>query len=256
VERYNDLDVAVLHLSEDMAGGFAVGRAVEEESWQVEAQPRGNDPKLTGTINATQWSLVTQSGYEISVLQLQVDQILDDYKGYSGSPVTLKSPTSAVIGILIEQLRSRLSLPTGQARPATNVLYAIPIQEVLNRFGLVREPLQNELRNFVETAQWNVDQAYDLLDPEVDISPADKAKAVRSLETAKMDIEHLKELLQENPSHPKYGSIIDQVDIIIDQVNRYLLPYISPSASKHENFQQRFTALKNALIKLDTLIPQ
>ena len=99
-------------------------------------------------------------------------------------------------------------------------------------------------------------RAYDLLDPKVNISPADKAKAVRSLETAKKDIEHLKELLQENPSHPKYGSIIDQVDIIIDQVDRYLIPYITPSASKHENYQQRFTALQNALTKLDTLNPQ
>src|SRR5947208_855856 len=42
VERDDDLDIAVLHLSEDVAEGLAVGRAVEEGSWQVETQPRGN----------------------------------------------------------------------------------------------------------------------------------------------------------------------------------------------------------------------
>ncbi len=117
-------------------------------------------------------------------------------------------------------------------------------------------PLPNTLRNCVETAQWNVDQAFDLLDPQVDISPADKAEAVRSLETAKKDIEHLERLLQVNPSHPKYGSIIDQARIIADQINRSLLPYITQSTSKHENYQKRFTALQNALTMLDTLIPE
>src|SRR2546425_2857242 len=52
VERDEDLDVAVLHLSEDVAEGLAVGRAVDGATWQVETQPRGNDPKLTGTISA------------------------------------------------------------------------------------------------------------------------------------------------------------------------------------------------------------
>ena len=140
VERDDDLDVAVLHLSEDVVEGLAVGRAVEGGSWQVESQPRDNDPKLTGTISATRRRLVTQSGHEIYVLQFQVDQILNDYKGYSGSPVVLKLPTEAVIGVLIEQLRSRLSVPTGQPKPATNVLYAIPIQDVLDRFDLPYVP--------------------------------------------------------------------------------------------------------------------
>jgi hypothetical protein len=100
-----------------------------------------------------------------------------------------------------------------------------------------------------------VDQAFDLLDPQVDISPADKAKAVRSLEAAKNVVEHLERLLQLNPSHPKYGSIKDQATIITNQVDRSLLPYITQPTSKHENYQKRFTVLQNALIKLDALIP-
>jgi tetratricopeptide (TPR) repeat protein len=127
-----------LHLSEDVAEGLAVGRAVEGGSWQVETQPRPNDPKLYGTITDTHRRFVKQDGgHEVYVLQLDEKQNLGDYKGYSGSPVVLKSPTDAVIGVLIEQLRSRLSVPTSQPKPATNVLYAIPIQDVLDRFALL-----------------------------------------------------------------------------------------------------------------------
>jgi WD40 repeat protein len=128
----NDLDVAVLYLSEDVAGGLVTGRAVEGRSWEAETQPRPNDPKLYGTITDIHRRFVKQDGgREIYVLQLYEEQNLGDYKGYSGSPVVLKSSTDAVIGILIEQLRSRLSVPTSQPRPSTNVLYAIPIQDVL-----------------------------------------------------------------------------------------------------------------------------
>src|SRR6266702_2225698 len=47
VEGDDDLDIAVLHLGEDVAEGLAVSRAVEGAAWQVETQPLGNDPKLT-----------------------------------------------------------------------------------------------------------------------------------------------------------------------------------------------------------------
>src|SRR6266496_5368100 len=42
VEKDDDLDVAVLHLSEDVPEGLAVGRAIEGAAWQVETQPLGN----------------------------------------------------------------------------------------------------------------------------------------------------------------------------------------------------------------------
>ena len=125
-----------------MCRGASSGPSCRGGSWQVETQPRGNDPKLTGTINATHGQFVNSQGHEIYVLQLQVDQNLDDYKGYSGSPVALKLPTGAVIGVLIEQLRSRLSGRLVNPRPATNVLYAIPIQDVLDRFGLTYELIE------------------------------------------------------------------------------------------------------------------
>ena len=101
-----------------------------------------------------------------------------------------------------------------------------------------------------------MDQAYDLLDPKVEIFPEDIVNAAQSLETAKKDIEHLKKLLQETPSHPKYGSIIDQVPIITEQIKCSLIPYLKPTAPQDENYQKRFVALRNALKILDILIPE
>jgi tetratricopeptide (TPR) repeat protein len=125
-----------LYLGEDVLGGLAMGHAVEGAGWKVETQPRGNDPMLKGTIDATRWRVVKKSGKEIYVLQLRVYEHLGDYKGYSGSAVILDSPSGGVIGILIEQLLSRLSVTIGQSKPATNVLFALPIQDVLDRFDL------------------------------------------------------------------------------------------------------------------------
>jgi hypothetical protein len=142
VESDKDLDIALLHLGEDISGGLVVDRATEGMEWQVQTRPLSNDPKLTGTVTATRRQLEKSQGQNttISVLQLQVDQNLDSYKGYSGSPVVLKQPPGPVIGVLVEQLLSRLSVLTDQPRRATNVLYAVPIQDVLERFNLLDVP--------------------------------------------------------------------------------------------------------------------
>jgi Trypsin-like peptidase domain len=136
VEGDETLDVAVLHLREKVAEVLAVGHATEGGYWRVEAQPQGNDPLLTGTIDAARRRLVNDKGHQTEVVQLRVDQELGDYKGYSGSAVALQSPRGVVVGVLVEQLRWRLPSPAGQPRPAANVLYAIPIQAILDRFGL------------------------------------------------------------------------------------------------------------------------
>jgi FHA domain-containing protein len=137
VEGNEDLDIAVLYLGEDVAEGLAVGKAVKGAAWQVETQPLGNDPKLTGTVTDTHWRFEKRvGGPDIYVLQLEVNEQLGNYKGYSGSAVMLDTPSGGVIGILFEQQLSRLPGTIGQSKPATNVLYAIPIQDVLERFHL------------------------------------------------------------------------------------------------------------------------
>jgi hypothetical protein len=146
VVRDEELDIAVLYLGEDVPGGLAKSQAVEEAGWKVLNQPRGNDPMLKGTIDATRWQVVSRSGNRIYVLQLKVYDQLGDYKGYSGSAVMLDSPAGGVIGILIGQLLSRLSGAIDQPKPATNVLYALPIQDVLDRFDLQGVPTASRSR--------------------------------------------------------------------------------------------------------------
>jgi hypothetical protein len=146
VEGDETLDVAVLHLGEEVPEVLAVGRAVAGADWRVEAQPRGNDPLLTGTIDTLRRRFINAEGHETEVMQLRVDQQVGDYEGYSGGAVMLQSPRGAVIGVLVEQLRWRLATPIGQPRPAANILYAIPIQHVLDRFGLAAVSVARPVR--------------------------------------------------------------------------------------------------------------
>lgn len=148
VERDEDIDVAVLHLREPAGEGFACGQAREHLRWQVDARPRGNDPKLTGSITAVDRSFTNSLGRQTTVMQLAVEQDLAEFAGYSGSPVlqqlstatngvTVRSGAVAVIGVLVEQLPLRTPAAPGQRTPAaSNVLYAVKIQHVLERFGL------------------------------------------------------------------------------------------------------------------------
>lgn len=138
VQGDDDLDVAVLHLEAGVPGGLAVARAVEDAAWRVETQPLNNDPELTGTVQVVDHPFRKSQGqHDITVLQLLVTQELDQYRGYSGSPVVLKAPPGQVIGMLLEQVLSRLAATeVGQSRRATNVLYALPLVDVLDRFAM------------------------------------------------------------------------------------------------------------------------
>jgi hypothetical protein len=136
VDRDVDLDVAVLRVAEDLTEVFAVGRAVQGAKWAVETQPLGNDPRLDGTITVLRRKLQKSPGHFVWVMQLQVEQELGNYGGYSGSPVLLDSPEGGVIGVLDEQVRMRLTAAAVQPPPAANVLYAIPIADVVQRFAL------------------------------------------------------------------------------------------------------------------------
>ena len=102
VERDDDLDIAVLHLGEDVPEGLAVGRAIEGDSLAGGDAAARQRSDANGHYNrhAPPIRKAGRGRHEIYVLQLQVDQNLDDYKGYSGSPVVLKSPSGAVIGVM------------------------------------------------------------------------------------------------------------------------------------------------------------
>lgn len=134
VERDDTLDIAVLYLAEGVGDGLQVADAVEGDAWAVNTRPRVNDPRLTGYITAVDWPIQNARNHAVQVLQLQVSQVLGGYRGYSGSPVM--SLSGGVLGILVEEVSSRATGSLGQDKLATNVLYAIPIQAILKRFGL------------------------------------------------------------------------------------------------------------------------
>src|SRR3712207_7082674 len=49
---------------------LAVGEVDAGATWYVDAQPRGNDPVLTGTISATRRPLINDRGFQAEVVQL------------------------------------------------------------------------------------------------------------------------------------------------------------------------------------------
>ena len=126
------IDVATLRVAESLAIVPALTHAVRRADWQVTARPRDHDAQLTGTVTATDHLVVNQGGHEMTVLQLHVAQALRDYRGYSGSAVTVDG---AVVGVLVEQVPERVAAGEGR-RAAANVLYAVPVAQVVRRFRL------------------------------------------------------------------------------------------------------------------------
>lgn len=132
-----DHDAAILWLVSEVREFLLTSTAVQKADWRVESPPPGsNDPQLHGTVTTTRMTIENASGQLVEVVQLEVNERLDDFEGYSGSAV-LDSPGRAVLALLVEQkqLRTRTLLPVGEKRPAANVLYAVPIGDVITACG-------------------------------------------------------------------------------------------------------------------------
>jgi len=102
--------------------------AEDDQRWWVGATGLKNDPLLTGRITKVDHQIRDSAGNQVAVMQLHVDQNLGGFGGYSGSAV--RNTDGEVTGILIEQLPQRLAIPRP---PASNVLYALPITDVLSQ---------------------------------------------------------------------------------------------------------------------------
>src|SRR5436190_3330301 len=130
-----ELDAAVLFLEHGLSRWLPTRNAAQGERWRVETPPPGNDPVLTGEVAMADGPLLNARGNPIRAIQLTVDQVLGDYKGYSGSAV-LDALGGAITGVMVEQkgLRARVRQP-GPAF-ASNVLYALPISDVLSALDI------------------------------------------------------------------------------------------------------------------------
>ncbi|MET7419748.1 serine protease [Dactylosporangium sp. NPDC005555] len=154
IERDITIDVATLRVAESLAVVPPLRHALLHDEWRVTAQPRDHDAQLTGKVTAVTHSIVNQGGIDMMVLQLHVAEVLRDYRGYSGSAVTVEG---AVIGVLVEQVRERVDAGAG----AANVLYAVPVARVVGRFKLGAAVKRSDralpVRQLLDTAYFDLD---------------------------------------------------------------------------------------------------
>ena len=130
-----ELDAAVLFLEHGISRWLPTRGVAQGERWRVDTPPPGNDPVLTGDVTTADKPLVNARGNPVRAIQLRVDQELGEYKGYSGSAV-LDALGLAITGVLVEQKALRARMPQPPARLASNVLYALPISDVLSALGV------------------------------------------------------------------------------------------------------------------------
>lgn len=129
-------DAAILWLASDVEESLPAAAAVQDAKWKVESPPPGsNDPPLHGTVKTARMTIRNASGQQVEVTQLEVDERLDDYRGYSGSAV-LDSLGLAVLGLLVEQKPLRTPVAPGEPQRAGNVLYAVPIGDLIAAHSL------------------------------------------------------------------------------------------------------------------------
>jgi hypothetical protein len=154
VEPARTTDLALLRVAQSLAIVAPLAHARRKSEWGVYLGPASFDAQLSGVVTAIDHLIHDAQGHQQSVLQLQVNETLTDYRGYSGSPIIVDG---AVVGVLIEQVQER----SGHPRRATNVLYAIPIHVVVQQFRLgvpITTPVGAEVQQLLDTAFFDLDQ--------------------------------------------------------------------------------------------------
>ena len=135
LERDEVLDLALLRLSRPVAPSY-VADAAAGDIWQIAVGPRPDDPYLSGVVDYPGRDYEDGRGRR-TMVQLRVWQEVKGYQGFSGSGVVLPAADNALAAVLTLEQEERTPRRPGAPRPgATNVLYAVPIRSVLQRFGL------------------------------------------------------------------------------------------------------------------------
>jgi Trypsin-like peptidase domain len=129
-----DREAAILWLASDVGEFLPTSEAERGARWQ--SPPGGTaDPVLTGTVSTSRMTIQSAGGQSLEVMQLLVDQQLGNYAGYAGNAV-LDSLGQTVLALLVEQQPLRTAPALGERQAASNVLYAVPIGDVITAFGL------------------------------------------------------------------------------------------------------------------------
>lgn len=149
------------------------GRPSAGEAWRNPYKPSSTHALLSGIIDAVHASHECEGGDFIEVMQLACRQDLGDYAGYSGSPIegAGSDGESRLFGVLIEQYHKHYPL-NGTPRPASQVLFAVTLSEVMRRFDCFHMgPLVDLLPSSAGSRPTAGDAAQD--DPESGIAVAD-----------------------------------------------------------------------------------
>ncbi len=151
------IDTALLQVAESLAVMPTLAHAALQEEWRVTSRPQEADSRLTGAVKATDHLIRNAGGHYMTVLQLHVAEELRDYAGYSGSAVVVND---TIVGLLVEQVKER-GAPAGSRRMAANVLYAVPVDRLVNRFRLglrvERSTAATKPQQLLNTAYFDLD---------------------------------------------------------------------------------------------------
>jgi hypothetical protein len=123
-------DAAILWLVSDVGEFLPTSAAVRGAGWRLESPPPGaNDPELHGTVSAARMTIRKAAGQRVEVVQLEVSEHLGDFGGYSGSAVL--DSLGRAVALLVEQKPLRTAVALGERQAASNVLFAVPIGDVI-----------------------------------------------------------------------------------------------------------------------------
>ncbi|MBW3358979.1 hypothetical protein ACIF6H_21755 [Streptomyces microflavus] len=164
-------DIALLTLGEDCGPVAVLSTATQGERWSVPVPNQAAGAHLSGGISAVGRTDFTDSyGNTGRVHQLRVDEELKGFGGYSGSGVMVPGRGDAVVGILIEQQPEVLDRREAGGRVASNVLYAVPVEDALAAVGLADVVVrQNPQGGTPDTAFAMAHQEYRLLTAAADV---------------------------------------------------------------------------------------
>ena len=135
--RCPEADLALIDVPKFKAGPVIprTARPGVGETWRSPYKPSHAPVSLSGMIDAVLTSYRCVGGDFVEAVQLGCNQDLEDYHGYSGSPIESdgSNGNKTLIGVLIEQHFKHY--PASRAeRPASHVLFATTVTEVLRRF--------------------------------------------------------------------------------------------------------------------------
>lgn len=130
-------DVAILQTAAaTISSPLLWAPAAPDDRWEVLTQPSANDPQLSGHVVTPERGMQNARMNFVTAMQLETSTQVGSYRGYSGSPVVAAANPAHVLGVLVEQGEWRSPVSFGQAMGATNVLYAVPVLSVIQRFDL------------------------------------------------------------------------------------------------------------------------